>query len=219
MYAQEYEERQKYEEEYEEKPLKQFSRFRASLYGGWDYRIAKMSDQLTADEKEHYKKMKSGFHYDARFDYFFNRFMGTGLKFDQQIYGASSPGYLTETGATGNVKDNITISYIGPDFCFRLMNRKRTKSFFINFGFGYLIYKERMSLLSESTTITSGTLGSSMNIGYEIGLSKNMALGIQLSTMSGILSSLSTENGKVKLEDEKDNLSNIGLSIGLSFNK
>lgn len=93
----------------------------------------------------------------------------------------------------------------------------------MNFSLGYMGYSND-KVIVDKYKMTGSTLGLSLDIGYDIGLSENLALGFQVSVLTGVLTKYDWSDGTttqtIKLEkDEYENLNRIDLSIGLRFNK
>ena len=208
---------------------KKFPHFRVAFDGGWQYRTAKIADGLDSEWREHYKKMKSGFHYDLQASYFFIESMGIEAVFSQQFFGNTGDGYLKdEEGnftALGKIKDQISFNYIGANYLLRLFDSKKKNCWLFSIGFGYMGYKDRLFFDNvEQIKITTGTLGSSMAVGYDIGISQNFGIGFKLSLMGGTFRDYKqTKDGittnETMPEKQFEGLGTIKLSIGLRFNK
>jgi hypothetical protein len=85
-------------------------------------------------------------------------------------------------------------------------------------------YKDNAVLTSGRYTLAGGTAGIYWSIGYDISISRNLALGFQLSLISGSLSKYKifygTRTEVIKLDkDAFENLSRIDISAGLRFNR
>jgi len=191
----------------------EFPHWRLAFNAGWGYRTPRIYDGLDPIAKEHVKKLKSGF--DISFDasYFFTEMFGAGFKYD----------LFKSSNIIQNLKGDITLNFIGPAFAMRFFDHTKTNCWFMNYGFGYMGYKENMSIPGESVTMKGGTAGFVIDIGYDIALSKNWAAGIQLSLLSGMLSEMEmTTNGvtqKVKFEkDQFEGLHRLNITIGLRCN-
>ena len=203
-----------------------YPRFRAAISGGWSYRTASISSSVPSDFKNYMQKLRSGFHYDLGVSYFFSEMLGAGIRYNEflssnkieNVY-ATYPDGSTEYGY---MNDDIRIKFIGPSFCLRLFNSTKKNYFFSEIALGYMDYRDKGFLVNTPLLIKGSTSGSCMSIGYDIGISKNLALGFQLSALTGVLNRLTTTDGTftqtTKL-DEYENLARIDLSIGLRFNR
>jgi hypothetical protein len=204
-----------------------YPHFRAAINGGCSYRLAKISPSIPPDFEQYMKDLKSGYQYGMDLSYYFTEQLGFGLKYNRHkskneinnIYVVQPDG----TTKYGMMSDDISIDFIGPFFGTRLLNASKRNSFIVNFSIGYLGYTNEAVLFTDFT-IKSSTVGLCWDIGYDIGLSENFALGIQLSYMLGTLTQYDLSYGgtteKIKLEkDSYENLSRIDLSIGLRLTK
>jgi hypothetical protein len=120
------------------------------------------------------------------------------------------------------MSDNITINFIGPLMGIRLLNRNKKNCLLLNLGIGYLSYKDK-AVLIYNYTINGSTLGLCWDIGYDIGIYKNLIIGFQLSYMNGTLTQYKLSDGihtdNIKLEkDNYESLARIDLTIGIRFN-
>jgi len=204
-----------------------YPHFRVAINGGLSYRTAKLANNIPSDFEKYMKELKSGSHYGLDVSYFFSEQLGLGIKYS--VYNSRNEidnvSVTRPDGSTqyGKMSDNISINFIGPFISTRLLNGNKKKSFLMNFGIGYLGYKDNTVLINDYT-IKGSTIGPCWDIGYDIGISKNLAIGFQLSYTIGALSQFDVSDGittkTVKLEkDSYESLSRIDLSIGLRFNK
>lgn len=204
-----------------------YPHFRAALNGGWSYRVAKLADNIPSDFEQYMKDLKSGYHYGLDLSYYFSEQLGFGFKYyNYRSKNEINNVYVTlPNGSTqyGKMSDDISINFIGPFFSTRLLDSNKKNSFLINLGIGYMGYTDKAVLISDFI-IKGSTVGLCWDIGYDIGLTENLALGFQLSYMIGTLTQYDLSDGvnteTVKLEkDNYESLSRIDLSIGLRFNK
>jgi hypothetical protein len=205
-----------------------YPRFRIAVSGGWSYRTAQISKSIPSDFNRHYQKLKSGFHYDLGISHYFSELFGVGFKYNefltsnetQNVYITYPDGY-TEYGS---LKDSYRIKFIGPMFCTRFFNSTKKNCLLIDIGFGYIGFQDKGHIVSIPAKINGNTVGFYSSIGYDIGISKDLSIGFQLSAVSGILTQvkrfdgISTETVKFDKNDYED-ISRIDLSIGLRFNK
>lgn len=207
-----------------------YPRFRFAVDAGWQYRTAKTEGSLSSQWKEHINKMKSGFHYDVQAAYFFTETMGVEPMFSQQLF-SHSLGNGTLSDEHGNVlgsgyaNEKITFSYIGANYIMRYFDSKKKNCWIFSLGLGYLGYKDVFLFDNVAyKTITASTLATVASIGYDIGLSKELALGFKVSATSGMFRDYKeTINGSTTNKKLPDNtaegLGTIRLSVGLRFNK
>ncbi len=207
-----------------------YPHFRFAVDGGWQHRIAKIPSDLSSEWQEHYKKMQSGFHFDVQAAYFFTEALGIEPIYSRQIF-SHNLGYGTlndEYGgiiASGDTDEKITFDYIGVNFISRLYDSNKKNCWLFTFGFGYMGYNDRMIFDGyEKARNTAAAFGSNLSIGYDIGLTKELALGFKLSVMSGSFRNYKQIfNGRtINLTTPDNTLEGLGtvkLSVGLRFNK
>ena len=214
-----------------EKPA---SKMRIALKGGWSYRPVKINKNVSQHLVPYKKELKSGYGLGMNTTYYFKETIGTGIIFNyfnsKNEIGLEIPtivGY-----STIYIRDNISIYFIGQTIDTRLLTKNKRNNFVFNAGFGYLGYYNQAQNGSHRFIIKNGTIGAVWDVGYDIGLSKNFALGIQVTYIAGFLTSYKVTYGiliqddtyglyseKIKLKkDDYENLSTLSLSVGLRFN-
>jgi hypothetical protein len=203
-----------------------YPHFRVALNGGWSYRLAKLSNDIPSDFEEYSKDLKSGYNYGLDLSYYFSEHAGFGLKYSDfnsknEIDIVST--YPDNSTQYGKMSDNISINFIGPFFSSRFLNANKKNSLIMNIGIGYLGYNNNAVLISDYK-IKGSTVGFCWDIGYDIGLSENFALGFQFSYTAGTLTEYELSDASkiqtIKLDKNNyESLSRIDLSIGLRFNK
>ena len=203
-----------------------FPRFRVAINGGWSYRTAKIADNIPIEYDTYMRKIKSGYHYGGEVSYFFSEPIGVGFKYYVSRSGneMDNVSVINPKGETvyGKMSDDISICFVGSFFSTRLLNASKRNCFITNLGIGYLGYKDDCVLVNNYT-IKGSTLGLCWDLGYDIGMTKNLALGFQLSYIIGTLTQYEVSDGNTTENIELDegyyeSLSHIDLSVGLRFN-
>ena len=105
----------------------------------------------------------------------------------------------------------------------RIKNNGVKDALIISVGMGNLSYSDSKMVDLNNYKITGSTLGTYYSIGYDRFISKNMALGMQLSYISGLLSEYDRFDGTSTTHVQLDknsyqSLSHISLTVGLRFN-
>lgn len=203
-----------------------YPHFRAAFNGGLSNRTAKLADNIPSEFEQYMKNLKSGYNYNLDLSYFFAEQLGIGFKYNvflskneiENIYVKQPDGSTLH----GKMSDDITINFIGPFFSTRLLNSKKNNSLICNIGLGYTGYTDNAVVIYD-LLIKGNTLGICLDIGYDVGISDNVAIGFQISLLNGTLTQYELSQGTyketVKLEDEYESLARIDLSIGLRFSK
>lgn len=205
-----------------------YPKIRIAVQGGWSYRIAKVPVGLESFYEDYIRQLKSGYNLGADFNYFITESLGLGFKYNyfnsknriDEVYVENEDGSME----SGPMEDNININFYGPSLTSRVLSVNKNSAFITAVGLGYLSYKNKAYFIDDNLTISGNTFGMVLDLGYDIGLSEQMALGLQLSFTLGTLRKLEIDYGNyidtIELESESyENLSRIDLSIGLRFIK
>jgi hypothetical protein len=205
-----------------------YPRVRLAAQGGWSYQIAKSPEGMPSWLEEYVKDLKSGYNLGADFSYFINEGIGLGFKYNYyKSNNHMDDVYIEYDDGTmdyGIMEDNIAINFYGPGFYTRSLSANHNSALIAAISLGYLSYKNEAVLINESFTMEGSSFGMVLDLGYDIGISDDMAIGLQLSFTLGTLSKLEVDYGShtetIELDpDNYENLSRIDLSIGLRFNK
>lgn len=204
-----------------------YQHFRIATNGGYSYETAKVARSVPSDFKDYVEDLKSGYHFEGDLTYYFTEPLGFGIKY--YLFKSSNSLdniYLEDINGNrryGKMSDDLTISFIGPTFSTRFLNHDKSNAFLMNFSLGYMGYSNDKVVI-DAYKITGNTTGLSFDIGYDIGVSKNLSLGFQIAFISGTLveydwnDGTNTETIKLK-KGEYESLNRIDLSVGLRFNK
>jgi hypothetical protein len=204
-----------------------YKHFRIALNGGYGYRTNKMSSTIPSDFSEYSKKLKNGYEFGGDLTYYFTEPLGIGIKYSSfKASNSMSNIYIEDSNGNrryGNMSDNIGISFIGPVFSMRFLNKNKTNALLMNVALGYMGYKNKYTVV-DPYELTSSTTGIAYDIGYDFTLSSNLILGVQLSAISGVLTGYKLYDGSTtqNIELQKENyegLNRLELSLGLRFMK
>jgi len=204
-----------------------FQRFRVAINGGYSYQIGKVSEDVPSDFKNYVKELKSGYHFGGDLTYFISEPLGVGIKY-YVFKSSNSMNSIYADDPYGNrrygrMSDDISISFIGPSFTTRLLDADNLNAFIMSVSLGYTNYKNNKVMI-DKYTMSGSTLGMALDLGYDIKLSKELALGFQISLISASLMQYEWNDGTttktIKLEAGKyESLYRCDLSVGLRFNK
>ncbi len=153
--------------------------------------LAGSTENLGAEEKRVADKLHQGITWDAQYYYHHKGLpYGFGAMFSQ-FY--SSP---FEELVYDNVKNNVRLDYAGLSLAWRsAFSPKWIGS--IYFGVGYLGIMQKFSNpsnTSEFGTLTGSTVGTHIGLGVEYQLSKRIGIGVDVSGISGYLTSVKYHN-------------------------
>ena len=194
--------------------------------GGVVYRLGRIANNLTPIEKQHVKNMRWGFSYGADVSYFVHENFGVGIKFHNFHSEDSMPiSTVDPSGAilNGVEEDNMDIYFIGPIATFRLASKNRANAFFARVGIGFEGYYDYGRVMDITGTIKGRTAGILYEAGYDFGISKHLSVGANITYLIGFLTGLDVntnqQSGHIDLDKNNiENISHIGLNIGLRYN-
>jgi len=206
---------------------KDYPRIRIALSGGLSFMTGKVSDDVPSDFRDYVQELKSGNNIGGEVTFFITETIGFGARYNlfssshqlDRIYIEDADGNVTY----GKMSDDLKIKFIAPSFTVRLLNYNKKNAFLFSAAIGYIDYVNDKVII-ESFKMTGNTVGFGLDIGYDIGLSENLALGLQVSLITGALSEYTFDYGSsqqtFKLPaGSYENVSRFDLSIGLRFIK
>ncbi|MDQ6471869.1 hypothetical protein RB619_14530 [Flavobacterium sp. LHD-80] len=203
------------------------SKFLITANVGQSFRVASSPDGLTSEQKDYYRKLKSGLSYDLSAYYLKEGKGGFGLKYN--VYKSSGTIYnqtiTNENGLKmeGDFSDDITISFIGPSFILTEDQNARVGEANLELAIGYMGYQNKSGVAGYPVKITGSNLGMIGGMGYHFRITPHFLLGPQVSFIGGTLKKLkytyadgTTYTEKLDKE-ELENLWRIDLAIGAKF--
>lgn len=208
-----------------------YSHWRFAINGGYAYNLGKELPTFDTRIQNYNDQMRSGLNLSAEVNYFFiHGQMGIGINYENVSSQNSLSGVtyssIGQIFSNNNLSDNLNIRYIGP--MYTGISRQITKNglkdaLIINVGMGNLSYSDSKTVDLKNYKITGSALGTYFSIGYDRFISRNMALGIQLSYIRGLLSNYNLFDGNTTTHVQLDNnsyqnLSHVSLTVGLRFN-
>lgn len=202
-----------------------YPRFRLMFNAGLGYSLAGVSNTVPDDFRNYVNELRTGTHYNAEFTYFFKEVLGLGVKYDMyttsnridEIYMIDEFGNITY----GAMSDDISVSYFGPSLSFRLFDKKMKNSLVAGISVGYVSYNNNVIIIDDYS-MKGGTVGVQMDFGYDIKISKELIVGVQVSTLNATLTAYDWDDGetveKVVLDiEEWESLSRMNFSAGIRF--
>ena len=190
--------------------------FRFAVGGGYANRVGtveKTSSQVIDDMN---KKLRHGFTVDADAQYFFKQTWGLGLNANMSSFSTSGSGFTIPDveGVISSYNETQRIIYVGPTFALR----HETDKFLLigTIGVGPIFYMDNMTINGIELNGRQTSLGTNISLSGEYKMNEKLGLGIKLFSTGGSIDSMNFE-GQSFDTDEVIGLSNIGLSIFLSF--
>lgn len=200
-------------------------RIRFSLYGGLSNVLAKNPDVTDAVLDQYSKNLESGYNLGSDFTYYFSNMSGVGIKCNMLRTSNSLNGVTIydDYGHSqyGTISDDITFLFVGPSLNYRIIGTDKKGALYFSASAGYSGYYNKACVI-DRLILSGSTLGSSIDVGYDMNLSKKVALGLKLSLTTGVLKKVTINDGyfteQYYLEsDSYISLNHIDFSIGFSF--
>ena len=205
---------------------KETGSLRASISGGVAYITAKIPNNLSNVEKTHQKNMKLGATVDAEVSYFFGESAGIGIRYHNFFSGDQMPMSAVMSDGSiqeGYLKDHVSIWFVGPSIRGRFLTPSRNQALLLSYAFGIAGESDRGELMSVPYKIKGVSLGHLFELGYDILVARNFALGASLYYMLGTIRDCTVYDGAGKsqhvtlTEDQYEHLGHAGLNIGLRY--
>ncbi len=186
---------------------------------GYAWRTAKISDNMTAKQKDYVKGLKSGFNFDIGAYHRLNTAIGIGLKYN--LYSTSHTGdfevvntqqneKLTYSGFT--TKDRI--SFVGPGFYYSNFEEEVKHKMYYDMAVGVISYSSK----SDFGEVKGSNLGLAATIGYMYELMPSLMIGPQVSFTGGALKKYKINGVEYQLnEGEYEALHRVAVSLGATF--
>lgn len=203
-----------------------FQHYRISLNGGGGYQTARIHRDIPEKYHPFYKDLKSGYHIGADAHYYFTEPLGFGAVYCLFKTSAFMDHVIVYDRFglryTGTMSDDVRVSFIAPSFSMRLINQEKTNAFLCNIAIGYVAYKSEQSFMRD-VTLTASTLGVSYHLGYDWGITDNLAVGFSAGAFLANIYQFKVDNGFISetvtlKSDEAEGLNRFDLSIGLRLN-
>lgn len=195
---------------YELPRSRDYSKWRYGFHGGYSYRIAKVSDQVTSSYQDYFKKLKSGFVVGADVHGFTSESFGIGVKYNLNKYKA-------EQGS--NLKDDITLHYVAASMLNRYVLADPANHFLFGANIGLQSYRDKAMLMGYDLDITGKAVGFGLEAGYEHKIGNGALLHFGLMFTGASITKIRINGGTpVKLsKEEYESLSRLELVLGFKF--
>ena len=196
-----------------------------ALNGGYAFRTAKFSNDISGDYKDYLRKLSRGFDYGASIRFNIKNGITLGLHYDQ--FSSSNAAYVytyDDEGNyyEGNVSNIHTLTFIGVSLGALTANSQNGKHMLNVEGLaGYLGYKDSAEEFGYKYTLTGQTFGLGLGMGYDYRLTQHIAIGAEASYYIGALSKVTYDDGTRKeiidLGNSKEGLQRLNLKSGIRF--
>ena len=182
------------------------------MYGGWGYRTAKISSEVSSDAREYLEELKRGFTFGGEMYYYSSETVGYGAVFS--IFRTSNE--ITST----SIADDISISYVGPSVQTRMRSGDGNIYLLSTVGLGYLKYSDKVKIDNNDITIDAGTLGLMFGFGIDFKINDNFGGTIGINYLQGQLTEITVladgERETIKLDKKNyESLNRLDINIGI----
>jgi len=196
-----------------------------ALNGGYAFRTAKFSNDISGDYKDYLKKLMQGPDYGASIRFNVKNGFMLGLHFDQ--FSSSNATYAYTYDDEGNyyegtVSDIHTITFIGMSIGALSASSHNGKHMLCLEGLaGYLGYKDSAEEFGYKYTLSGQTLGLGLGFGYDYRITQHIAIGAEASYYIGALSKVTYDDGinkeVIDLGNSKEGLQRFNIKAGIRF--
>ena len=190
-------------------------KWRLGVQAGYSYRLAQISNRLSAEQARYAKELKSGFSIGGDVHYFLWSKTAIGAKYS--LYRA-----WNHSDVRG---DDITIQFTGLSVLRKLDKLKSKKdSFIAGLSLGYQTYSNDAREGKSNFRLDGSTLGWGVDFVFDHQLSPQYTMSIGASCLLGTVYKL-TKESKSGIEqlhlanDKYENLTRVELTIGLRLRK
>ncbi len=201
-----------------------YSHWRYGLNIAYGYQTAKSSPNQNQLEKEYYDGLRSGYSIGADVSYFIKENLGIGLKYNRFMTSNSlnNVSFTPNNGGPnvfGTLANNVSIDFIAPYLSVRQISKNQKNALLMGIALGYIGFKDDI-IEYNKYTVTSSSFGMMLDLGYDVGLSKNTALAFQIAYLASTLNYRDVNDGTKTIRQTFDKNSFIGLGrleLGIGF--
>lgn len=173
--------------------------------------ITNRTKGLKGENKKFEENLSNGLTWDIRFSRYWKINIGWGLMYSGYNASAMEPG-------NSGIEHSILLTYIAPVFVGKTaIGRVELK---YGAGMGYLGYRNKVSDSYNEGKVTGTTLGINAAFGVDYKFSRQFALGVELSTITGSFGKLNYDNlvdPGIVSSDERMGAARINLLVGLRY--
>lgn len=196
-----------------------------ALNGGYAFRTAKFSNDISGDYKDYLKKLSRGLDYGASIRFNVKNGFMLGLHFDQFSSSNATYAYTYDDEGNyyeGNISNIHTITFIGMSIgALSASSRNGKHMLCLEALAGYLGYKDSAEEFGYKYTLSGQTLGMGLGFGYDYRITQHFAIGAEASYYFGALSKVTYDDGTRKeiidLGNSREGLQRFNIKAGIRF--
>jgi hypothetical protein len=182
-------------------------------------------DSLDPVLQNFFNELRSGWHYGFETEYFFNKYIGAGVKYSRFNTKFEADSILVQIFSSKyyfDISSNMSFHTLAPMVYGRLPLLHNKLSVTGGLGPAWLLYRNIGKVVGDTSMLKGSSPGiaSSLFVGYEI--IPNLSLGLQTSYIHAFLKKFTKDDGtsqEVVNLDEKDyqNISRFDFSFGIFY--
>jgi len=197
----------------------------AGISAGPSLLIEKAPDSLQAEFRDYLNNLRSGWHYGLQTDYFFNPYVGVGVKYFRFTTSLDVDSILTEFFSTKyyiSISNNMHIHTLMPMVYGKLPLAGNKLSLVGGIGPAWLLYRNIYKSIDDSASFKGSSPGFSASLRVTYQVIPNLHIGIQGNYLRAFLKGYTKDNGTTQEEETFDeenyqNLSRFDFSFGVFY--
>lgn len=193
-------------------PLLTFAQQKISIIpsAGYAWRTGKIPDNLSTQEKNYLKQLKSGFAFEVGAYYKLNELVGLGAKYSN--FSASASGTFSDnSNSSMQVSTQDKINFIGAGFLYSNFEEGTKHKLYYDMAIGSITYISKTS----GVEVKGSNLGLSASIGYMYEINKSFLIGPQVNYTGGTLKKVKVNGQEMQLQEgQYESLHRIGVGLG-----
>ena len=197
----------------------------AGITAGPSLLVEKAPDSLQAEFRDYLNKLRSGWHYGLQAEYFFNPYLGVGIKYIRFTTSQEADSIVTEIFSTKyyiSISNNMHIHTLMPMVYGKLPLLGNRLSLVGGIGPAWLLYRNIYKSIDDSASFkgSSPGLSTSLRVSYQV--IPNLLIGLQGNYLRAFLKEYTKDDGTTTEKETfaKENyhsLSRFDFSFGIFF--
>ena len=196
-----------------------------ALNGGYAFRTAKFSNDISGAYKEYLRKLMQGPDLGASIRFNVKNGFMLGLHYDRFSSSNAMDAYAYDDDGNyyeGTVSDIHTITFIGMSIGGLSASSRNGKHMLcLEALAGYLGYKDSAEEFGYKYTLSGQTIGLGIGFGYDYRITQHVAIGAEASYLMGALSKVTLDDGMHKevidMGNSREGLQRFNIKGGIRF--
>jgi hypothetical protein len=197
----------------------------AGVTAGPSLLIEKAPDSLQAEFRDYLDKLRTGWHYGLQAEYFFNPYLGVGVKYIRFTTSQDADSIVTEIFSTKyyiSISNNMHIHTLMPMVYGKLPMLSNKVSLVGGIGPAWLIYRNIYKSIDDSANFKGSSPGLSVSLRFTYQVIPNLQIGLQGNYLRALLKGYTKDDGTTQEKEtfdkeEYQNLSRLDFSFGVFY--